>query len=278
MKRRKITVIILTAIILAVLYPLIIEPNLIVSTTLIRIKSKKIPLSFNGFKIIQLSDLHFGEFHLSIREDIILNKVREVQPDLIVITGDIVSDPRGLKEAVSFIEKLASVAKVIVILGNWDHSSGYSESLVEKLSLCKNTTVLINTHIVLRRSREEVYVIGVDDPYTHRSDLNKSLKSIPAEAFKILLAHSPQIVGEASGKVDLILSGHTHGGQVVVPLIGPLFVPLPPDYKKYIHGLYYVNGTYLYVSRGIGTSILPIRLLAPPEITIIILERCQDSC
>ncbi|RLE88592.1 MAG: hypothetical protein DRJ49_04770, partial [Thermoprotei archaeon] len=123
MKRRKITVIILTAIILAVLYPLIIEPNLIVSTTLIRIKSKKIPLSFNGFKIIQLSDLHFGEFHLSIREDIILNKVREVQPDLIVITGDIVSDPRGLKEAVSFIEKLASVAKVIVILGNWDHSS-----------------------------------------------------------------------------------------------------------------------------------------------------------
>ncbi|RLE80986.1 MAG: hypothetical protein DRJ52_05135 [Thermoprotei archaeon] len=269
--KRKIIVLLL--LVMLILYPLIIEPNFIIVITIVEVRLKNLPKNFNEFKIVHLSDIHFGEFHLKVRNDLVLNKVREVKPDLIVLTGDIVSNKRSIEDALDFVRKLASIARVIIVLGNWDHSSVAADVLLARLNLIENVTVLVNSHIIFSRNGEVVYLIGVDDPYTYRSNLTKALKNVPRDSVKILLAHSPQIINEAAGKVDLVLTGHTHGGQVVVPFIGPLFVPLPARFRRYTHGLFLVNGTYMYVSRGIGTSVLPIRFFAPPEITVIILKK-----
>jgi len=271
MKRTK--VLLLLLIILFAFYSLIVEPSFAIIVVAVKVKLKNLPEDFNGYRIVHLSDTHFGEFHLKLRDDLVLSKVKEIKPDLIVFTGDIVSSKRSVEEAIDFIKKLASIAKVIIVLGNWDYSSGASEILLHKLCSLENVTVLVNNYAVVSRGKSSLYVVGVDDPYTRRSNLSKALENIPQNSTKILLAHSPQIIGEATGKVDLVLAGHTHGGQVVVPFVGPLFVPLPARYKKYVHGLFLVNGTYMYVNRGLGTSILPIRFFAPPEIAVIVLKK-----
>lgn len=113
---------------------------------------------------------------------------------------------------------------------------------------------------------ENFFICGVDDPHTSRDNINNAVRKT---GFKILLAHSPEIIERAENRVELVLAGHTHGGQVVIPSIGAPFVPLAKKYRRYASGIFKVGKTILFVSRGIGTSIFPVRMNCPPEIAFI---------
>ncbi len=217
-----------------------------------------------GLKVGLVSDIHFtsSAWWPSLRSSI--DELRSSKPDLIALTGDLVSSKEGWPGAVKYVEELLSIAPVFVVWGNHDH--WHLEDLRSRREELERAgaKVLVNECAKF----EDVWVIGVDDPYTGHSDVSRALSSAESSS-KVLLAHSPQVIGEAKGKVDLILAGHTHGGQVVLPLVGPLFIPLPPRYRKYVSGLYRSGNTSLYVTRGLGTVFLPVRLNCPPEVTII---------
>ena len=223
----------------------IIEPEFIVAVTRIELNIKKRPLKLEKYRIVHISDTHFGSSKFKTIYDIVLNTVKQLNPDLIVYTGDLISRRTFLYEAVNFVEKLSSISQVCAV---------------------DNVRVLVNENIEVE---DNFYIVGVDDPYTMHDKLDKALQGIKEHSVIVLLAHSPEIVGKAANKVDIILAGHTHGGQVVLPLLGPLYVPLPRKYRRYVSGLFKVGETYMYVNRGIGTSILPIRFMCSPEVTCL---------
>jgi len=126
----------------------------------------------------------------------------------------------------------------------------------------------------LTRGNDFIYLVGVDDPDTSYDNLSYAIKNIEEKDIpKILLAHSPEIIEDIAGQnIDLILAGHTHGGQIKIPFVRPFWVPTK-YHGKYANGLFKINNSYLYVNRGVGTTFLPIRFNCPPEITLIELKK-----
>lgn len=248
---------------------LIFEPNNIqIERQVLAIEN--LPSSFEGVKIVQFSDFHswwFGK-----REQRVLVMLEKLNPDFIFITGDFV-DPitkavtdRNLNSVKIFWQKLGAKYKnrIFSVLGNHD------TEIVKNYLTEKGIVILNNENKKLFVGREFIYLIGVNDPATGRDDLAKAMEGVEKEVPKILLAHGPEIMKEtATKKVDLILVGHTHGGQVNIPIFGRLIQPLSKYGQQYTKGLFKLNSTYLYVNRGIGTSFFPIRFACPPEVTLI---------
>lgn len=249
------------------LYAFLVEPRW-VEIARITIETEKIPKEAR-IKIIQISDLHLHE--IGDKEKYVLKAIEELNPDLVVITGDLIDDSKNADKLYSFLRNISQVVKkVYIVLGNWDYWS--TVDLNDYVQNLENlgAIVLINSNDLVMKDKFCINIVGVDDPYTGRADLEKALMGIKPTCYTILLAHSPQIIDEAVEKnVDLILTGHTHGGQVVIPFYGPLFLPLEKKYRKYSSGLFKVGNSTLYVNRGLGTSIIPVRLFCRPEITLI---------
>ncbi len=248
---------------------LIVEPGFIVVKSEVNVSLKNIPEELSGFCIAHISNLHFGSSNNIVYGNAV-SIVKSIKPNVIAITGDIVSKSEAEEESLKFIEEISKIAPVFIVWGNWDHWSlgstlkefkGEVESLGE-------VRVLINENIELEKG---FYLVGVDDPYIGYDDLSKALNG--TFGIRVLLAHSPQIIDRAKGNTDFVLSGHTHGGQIVLPLVGPIFVPLPKKFRNYVSGLYKVGNTTMYVSKGIGTSILPIRFNCPPEIAVFMFSQ-----
>ena len=252
-------------------YPLAVEPNLVTKTCL-TLRIDGLPSAFDGFTVLHVTDMHTKAF--GAREGAVAEIAREERPDLIVHTGDLVDKREGLEAAMSLVKAWAEVAPVIMVAGNWEHWSGVGSSgLKEVGESIPRVRVLNNEAILLERERSELAVVGVDDPYTGADDLNEALGGLGAyRGPTVLLAHSPQIIDEAREVVDVVLAGHTHGGQVRLPFLGPLAVPLPRRYRKYDQGLFVEGGTKMYVSRGVGLSVLPVRFMCPPEVVLIELK------
>jgi len=248
-----------------------IEPNNIVVEE-INIFFKNLPQSFEGYKIVHITDLHLKSY--GEREEKILNIIRKIKPDIIVVTGDLIEDKQYIDIALKFMEKLTEIAPTYFVFGNWDHMSGISIPLYRTKLVQRHVIVLINQNVKLIRGSEYIYLIGVDDPHTFNDNLDKALENISGDTVKILLAHSPEIIDKAVEKnIDLVLVGHTHGGQIRLPIIGPLYMPLPSKYRKYDMGMFKIKNTIMYVNRGIGTTFIPIRFQCPPEITIFYLKK-----
>ncbi len=252
------------------IHALVVEPYILVTVTKLYFKTS---YCTSNYRIVFLSDLHFnGEATnplYNLRYGLTLLLVAKVKPDLIVIGGDLVSNPQGVNESLHYVILLSSIAPVIIVPGNWEYWSGINvDRYLNTLNSVDNVTVLRSSNMLIN-GKCRLVVVGVDDPYTSRDDLSKALQGVPTGIYKLLIAHSPQVIGKARGKVDLILAGHTHGGQVVIPFIGPLIAPLPEEYRRHVAGLYNINGTLMYVSRGIGTSIYPVRFMSPPEIVVV---------
>ena len=254
--------------ILIVVYATLIEPNNIIVEER-NIYLENLPKSFNGFRIVHITDLHLNSY--GRKERGIIDKIRELKPDIIVVTGDLIDEKQYLNTGLEFMEELADISPTYFVFGNWDHLSGVSMSLFEKYLTERKVIVLSNRYVVLSRNNECIYLIGVDDPHTFNDDLDKAMDNISeTNVVKILLAHSPEIIDKAVKKnINLVLVGHTHGGQVRLPIIGPLYIPLPPKYRKYDQGLFKVDNTLMFVNRGIGMSFIPVRFLCPPEIVVI---------
>lgn len=218
-----------------------------------------------GLKIVHLTDLHSRRF--GPKEKKLLSKLKELDPDYVFVTGDFIDTrTRNLKSCQEFWEALVEQHpdKVFGVLGNHEHQHSKTEEIISRLER-SGIRILNNESLELAFEGSSFVLAGTKDPHTRQADL---AKATGGERPDVLLAHSPEIFKEAKGKVDLVLTGHTHGGQVNIPLLRWLVLPLRYG-KKYREGLFEEQGSSLYVSKGIGTTILPIRFNAPPEITLI---------
>jgi hypothetical protein len=236
----------------------------------IRLEYENLPKSFDSFKILHLSDLHI-DGHSQFAQSII-NKIDGMQFDLCVLTGDYRFEVHGPSHNVYFgMKKVLSLINskygVIGILGNHDFADEAEE--LERMGV----KMLINESHEIRIDNESIWVAGVDDPHYYGcDDLDKALESVPEDAFRILLVHSPEIINEAAEHgISLYLCGHTHAGQICLPFIGPVIVNANCP-RKYVRGVWEHGKLRGYTSAGTGSSCVPARFFCPPEIGIIELK------
>ena len=244
----------------------------------ITIKLPRLPEAFAGMKIVQVSDFHFEEYTEAAFLESIVRKVNALGPDLVVLTGDFVSSkPLPQRMTIRLGYHCAEILGRIqcplryAIMGNHDVLVG--AAAVTDALLSHGIPVLANSFVPLERQGRRVWLAGIEDALQQRPRLSRALPSGRGDGEPIiLLAHEPDFADHAVGRrVDLILSGHTHGGQVLLPLLPPLM--LPDMGVKYVHGLFRLgDGMQLYVNRGIGAVNLPFRFRCPPEITAITLQ------
>ena len=233
----------------------------------LRLVYDNLPEGFCGFSILHLTDLHADG--LSDFAEVVGNRVRDLPVDLCVMTGDYRFATSGPCQTVyppmeHILRAVDARLGVVGILGNHDVSDEIPE--LERMGV----RMLVNDAIQVRRGRESIWVIGVDDPHYYGcDDLPGALENVPSEAFKILLVHSPEIIEEAAGAgIDLYLCGHTHGGQIRLPLLGPL-ISNSNCARKYTSGRWQHKQLQGYTSPGVGTSGVPVRFFCPPEIGLI---------
>lgn len=247
------------------------------------ISIKGLSPAFDGVKIAQLSDIHLDEFTepFLLRESI--DRINRERPDYVFLTGDYVTAdvlPKRLSiEAAHRCGELLSGLQCkerYAIFGNHDARAGELE--VGNALSAHNIVILRNTHVPLERNGGRIWLAGIDDPVCGMPDqgaaIPESIRHIPNEPV-ILLCHAPDYIdrlhAHPTGQaISLVLSGHTHGGQVRLPFVGPLL--LPSWGRRYVEGLFTVGSMQLYVNRGIGTVGVPFRLDCRPEITIFTLR------
>lgn len=228
-----------------------------------------LPSSFEGFRIVQLSDLH----GIAFPNRQLVNWVNELNPDIVAITGDVFDT--GEKMPLDYINTVFDGIKskygVFFVMGNNDLYLG-EDNVKEKMASLGITT-LLNEKVTVGSGRQSLEIVGVKDPYSERADLSESLKGSKAPV-KILLAHTPEIINEASAaKVDLVLVGHTHGGQINIPFIPRLVTNVRKGFEQYLSGLYRVGDSQMYVNRGLGMNDVYMRFFARPEITVFTLNK-----
>ena len=228
---------------------------------------------FDGYRLVQIGDLHLDDWAKPERLRRIAQKVNEQSPDLVAIMGDFASysseqlDARRLTCA---LRNLRARDGCVAILGNHDYLTDVK--LVRRCIREAGAKELINAVCTLKRGDAALHVAGIDDVMEGRSRLDLVLQKLPDPGAAILLAHEPDFadVSAATGRFDLQLSGHSHGGQIGIPLLRRLV--LPPFSQRYTRGLYEVGGMMLYTNRGLGFVHLRLRLLCRPEITVLTLR------
>ncbi|MFD2043938.1 metallophosphoesterase [Ornithinibacillus salinisoli] len=231
--------------------------------------SSAIPSTFNNFKIIQITDTHIGfQYTLEQFADLV-QKINKMNPDIIVFTGDLVDEPNKYKwnnRITDLLHSLHARYGKFWVYGNHDHG-GYGTDIVKNVMDQANFHLLKNNHKLIELNNDRIVMAGIDDVMLGTPDLNKTLQKVNPDLFTILLAHEPDFADLAKEyPIDVQLSGHSHGGQVRLPLIGHLYTPAYAE--KYVEGTYKIDSSNLtlYVSRGIGTTRVPYRFLCKPEI------------
>jgi predicted MPP superfamily phosphohydrolase len=231
-----------------------------------------LPEVFDGCRIAQISDLHCGPFASGRRVAGWVDAVNRLRPDVIAVTGDlIVSGPDFVPVVAAALGGLRAQGGVFAAMGNHDYF-GDGEAMVAALERA-GLTVLRNRGVVLHRDGAGLFVAGVDDTWTRRDDLERTLADRPAGAPVVLLAHDPVLFPQAAARgVDLVLSGHTHGGQVAIPLFARK-LNLARLITPFTNGVYRSGASMLYVNRGLGTTGPPVRIAVAPEIAVLVLRR-----
>ncbi len=288
---KKKNIAVFAAVAAAVLFLWTLWGNTALEVSTYTVFSAKLPESFSGFRIAQVSDLHNAEFGGDNGE--LLGKLQESEPDIIVITGDLV-DYRNTDIAVAlrFAEKAMKIAPCYYVTGNHEALMSEYEKLEKGLEEA-GVTILRNARIELEYSGENVALIGVDDPgffadtviVDDASMMNSVLQKLPIgrpestdtrktttrnpDVYTVLLSHRPELFDVyAENGVDLVFSGHAHGGQLRLPFAGGLVAPNQGFFPEYDAGAYTAGNTTMIVSRGIGNSIIPVRFNNRPEVVI----------
>ncbi len=233
---------------------------------------------FDGYRIAQIGDLHLDDWTKPARLTRIAERVNAERPDLIVVTGDFASYSAKKLDAetlVGALRRLAAPDGVLAILGNHDYLTDVK--LIRHCIKEAGLTELLNEVATLERRDATLHIAGIDDVMEGRGRLDLVLKELPENEAAILLAHEPDFadVASATGRFDLQLSGHSHGGQVRFPVLGKAI--LPPFSQRYVRGLHEVGGMLLYVNRGLGTVHARLRFGCRPEITTLTLRRDKVS-
>ena len=237
------------------------------------------PERLNGFTVALLSDFHYDPYFSvhPLRSSIPI--VNSLHPDLIVLVGDFVTKHMvgdGRKSAfvaepcAQLLRHMTAPHGLWAVMGNHDEGTDYR--FVTRALQAENIYVLANQSQAIEQDGARFWLAGVNDVLSRTADLSKTLRRVPADEAVVLLAHEPDFADEAATfPIDLQLSGHSHGGQVRIPFLPPLY--LPRMAKKYVWGPYRVGPLSLYTTAGLGTIGLPMRLNCPPEITLLTLRR-----
>jgi predicted MPP superfamily phosphohydrolase len=253
------------------IYSSIIEPAWI-ETVSINLTLHRLHPNFDGYKIAQISDIHIGTWMTRERLMDVVEKVNLQSPDLVVITGDFVHrSPENFVDDLTIpLSKLTPKDGVFAVLGNHDHWT--NPDLVRNILKTADIIELRNQVHVFESGSATMSLSGVDGFWEGLDQMDLVLDALPEEGAVILLAHEPDYadISAETGRFDLQLSGHTHGGQVVLPFSGPII--LPAYGHKYPSGLYLTNGMYHYTNRGIGMINPVVRFNCRPEVTIFTLR------
>ncbi len=265
------TVTILTLLLCCYIYSAKIEPNWI-EIVPVQLTIPNLSPAFNEYKIVQISDLHTSQFMPEKRLNKIVKLINKQNPNAIAITGDIITKYRrfNAKKIENTLSKLVSDDGTFSVLGNHDHWGKTTDKLKKALAK-SNITNLDNQVYAIERGTEKLAFAGIDDPYWGQPDLDKIIAEIPDHTAAILLVHEPDYIEQSAKtqKFALQLSGHSHGGQIKIPLIDPLV--LPRGGRKYFAGLNQVEAMLEYTNRGLGMTGLPFRFNSRPEITVFTL-------
>ena len=281
-RRRRIVSAVCILLVLAALAAWLVWGNTALMVSRITVVDDEIPAGFDGFRIAQVSDLHDAEFGQNNEK--LLAMLADCKPDIIVITGDLIDTNRtDIDLSLNFAEGAANIAPVYYVTGN--HEGAIMEYWVLREGLTEAGVTVLNDRVCrLTRSGDALLLAGLDDPnFATHEEIEAGFQEMirsklirltgMSEEYTVLLAHRPEYIESyASGGADLVLSGHAHGGQVRLPIIGGLAAPGQGLFPKYSAGMYTVNGTDLVVSRGLGNSIFPLRINNRPEIVLITLK------
>ena len=278
MKRRVIVLIIAAALVLALLIWLL-WANSSPAATQVTVASGALPEAFEGFKIAHVSDLHSAVF--GRKNEKLLSLIRAAKPDIIAITGDLIdSRHTDIDSALAFVEAAAEIAPVYYVIGNHESRLDFDE--IEPRLIAAGARVLRNEAEDIGRGGERIRLAGIDDPSFIRTG-GTAEERAAAEleqlgdgggTFTVLLAHRPELVEVyAEYGAGMVLSGHAHGGQVRLPLLGGLYAPGQGLLPEYDSGLYSLGETQMVVSRGLGNSVAPLRVNNRPELVIVTLSR-----
>lgn len=252
-------------------YPFFIERYLL-QVNEYRIPVRNLPEGFSGFRIVQLADLHFGMLMPKIFIDRVIRKAIALNGDVIVCTGDYVlsgSDVAEIETVWSMLGRLHAKSGVFSVLGNHDHKKHFSVSLQ---LLRESGQDIRHRAAAIEKNGERLWIGGAGDLWTDEINIDKAFQGVPDNECKIVLAHNPDTADmDFATKVDLMISGHTHGGQVNIPFIGAPVLPVKN--KNYANGFVRSHSTGVFISRGIGWAIAPVRLNCHPEIAVLNLEQ-----
>lgn len=252
-------------------------------TTYYTYKAEHLDAEFDGYRIVQISDLHNAKFGKDNQK--LVDRIRECEPDMIVLTGDIVdSNHTNVDRAVQFVDEIVKICPVYYVTGNheyWLEASEYDELMS---GLTGAGAVILDDQVVeISRGDAKFRLVGLDDRSLSDGTLGTLLndqagqkeetadnENSEKKEFTVVLAHEPQYLARyASAGVDLVLSGHAHGGQFRLPFVGGIVAPDQGFLPEYTAGEYYMDGTEMIVSRGLGNSVIPVRLFNYPEIVCV---------
>ena len=280
-KNKKIRIIFIVVAIIAAIPLFCIWQNNAITITQIDYSNSNIPEEFNGYRIVHISDLHNKKFGKN--QERLLREIRAVSPDIVVVTGDLIDRRKyDLNTAMVFINGAIKIAPVYYVSGNHEAWSGDYKNISEQL-ISSGVKILDDTEVKLTKGKGEIEILGLSDPDfltssymdgTNLSKLKEYLRGLSDDSvFQILLCHRPELFNiYANEKTDLIFSGHAHGGQFRIPFVGGLVAPDQGLFPEFTSGAYTQNQSTMIVSRGLGNSIIPIRIFNRPELVVVTLQ------
>lgn len=256
--------------------------NNAIETTHYHVSSQNIPAEFDDFTIVQVSDLHNKDY-----DGRLVEKIMQENPDIIAVTGDLIDRNRtNLSVAIKALDEMTDLAPVYFVTGNHEVESGLYKELREALSEL-GVIDLDNSYDILAKEGSEIGLIGIEDPASYTVE-EVQLKESTGQRFleviernmvntgteyNILLSHRAEMMEIYSlANIDLALTGHTHGGQIRLPVLNGVFAPSQGFFPKYTSGLYERDNTKMVVSRGLGNSIFPFRINNRPELIVVTLK------
>jgi uncharacterized protein len=235
----------------------------------------RLPSALEGFKIVHLTDIHHSLFTPLEEVERAVHLANRLEPDLVALTGDYITlSPDYITPVARALGKLRARRGVFAVLGN--HDFQVDPDAITRALRAHHIRVLRNTRRPIRAGRETLWLLGVDDLWWNSDDLPSALKRVPSRDAKILLCHNPLGIWQASTYgIDLVLSGHTHGGQVRLPGFRKFYRSKLGE--RFVEGWNVLKRTQIYVSRGIGKVVVPIRVACPSEIACLCLYRARPD-
>jgi uncharacterized protein len=237
----------------------------------VEVKIRDLPIPFKGYRIVHISDIHYGQWISADRLKGAIGLINQQKPDIVAITGDFVScSDKNIEDVIPALKEIHARDATVAVLGNHDYWVGAEK--VRSILSQSRIIELSNDVFTVNREGFALYVAGVDSTTLDKNHLDKVLQKLPPNGPAILLVHEPDFadISAETKRFSLQLSGHSHGGQFVIPKLG---TPLRVDgFKKYPLGRYQVGGMVQYTNRGLGTNAFRIRINCAPEITVIDLQ------